>query len=103
MRPASRLQLLVGPGSGEAGVADVVVEAEAVVVDPHRRPVVGDVGEPLAVAGDVLELGLDVGLDPVDVDATVGPFQLARFEDRHRRHVHVGGARFQRQERGVEI
>src|SRR5690606_9751894 len=74
--PRQLLQLIVGAGSGEAGVAYVVVEVDVVVVDPNRRRRVGDERQALAVAGDVLELRFDVAADPPEVDAAVGPPEL---------------------------
>jgi hypothetical protein len=53
----------------------MVFEGELVVIDPNRVPVVWHPFQTLAVAGDVLKLGEDVGLDPIEVDTPVLPFE----------------------------
>ena len=57
MRAESALQLLVLPGPRQRGVAHVVVEVEAVVVDPDRVVLERDVRELLAVARDAVQRG----------------------------------------------
>ncbi len=83
-------------------MAYVVVDAEAVVVDPYRGALEGNVGQPLPVTGDVVEARGDVAADTVDVDGAVGSRRRARFEARYSGHVHVGGRRLQREEGGVQ-
>ena len=53
------------------GVAQVVVEVEAGVVDPHGMPEERDVLEALAIARDAMHPRRDAGPDALDVDATV--------------------------------
>jgi hypothetical protein len=95
--PRQELELLVAPGPGEAGVTNVVFEVEVVVVDPDRAVDGGDECQALAVARDVLQLAVDVRLDPFDVDPAFWPLQRARLKDRHPGYMHVGGGGLQRQ------
>ncbi len=80
-------------------MTNMEVEVEGVVVDPHRGAVVWHECQPLAIPGDVLELRLDVILDPLDVDPAVRFRQRTCLEEHHRRHVHVCRARLEREER----
>ena len=84
------------PDGGQRGVADVVVEVEVRVVDPHRA------AEPprheahlLAVAGNARELAGDQRQDLVVRGAR-------SFEDGARADVHVGDAVLGVEERAVE-
>ncbi len=97
------LQLLLGAGVGEAAVAYVVFEGEVVIVHPDRGPVVWDVLEALAIAGDVLELGFHVSLDALEIDRAGTGLEVAGLEHDHRTDVHVRRLCLERQERGVEI
>ena len=102
MRAESAFSCATLPGLRERGVAQVVVEVEAVVVDPDRVALDGDVLELLAVARD-LGQGRSGGLaDRVDVDAALGPAQGARLEDQGRGDVHVGVRLLEEQEGVVE-
>jgi hypothetical protein len=97
------LQLGLAPGSGERAVTQVIVEREVLIVDPDRMTIIRDVVEALPVAGDVLQLGLDVAPDPLDVDPPVLSFQRRRVEERHPGHMHVAGRGLQGEEGGVEV
>src|SRR5690606_34938245 len=88
-------ELLVGSGSGEGEMADVILEVEAVVVYPDRTTVVGDPFETLAVAGDVLEFRFDVSTDFLDVDASFAGFERGRFEEDDGGDMHVRGPALQ--------
>jgi hypothetical protein len=97
------LELGLGAGSGEGAVPEVVVEGEVLVVDPYRAAVVGDPLETLAITGDVLELGGDVGPYPGDVYPAVFALERSCIEESHASYVHVAGPGFEREEGGVEI
>ena len=83
MRAASDAQLLLGARRGQRGVADVVLEVEARVVDPHRPPGLDRrERELLAVARDEVQPPADL-VDEVDVAGR------RPVEDHHRADVHV--------------
>ena len=87
-----RAQLLLRAGRGQRGVADVVLEVEARVVDPHR-PARLDRRERelLAVARDEVQPPADL-VDEVDVAGR------RTLEDHHRADVHVRRRPLLRQE-----
>ena len=70
----------------------MVFEGEVRVVDPDRTTVVRHPLETLAVARYVLQLGVDVLLDAVDVDPTVVGFQGRSIEYRNRGDMKMGTA-----------
>jgi hypothetical protein len=80
-------------------MSDVVVEGERVVVDPHRPTVVRNPIESLPITRDVLELRVDMGANPIDVDAAVVILERRRIEERHGGNVEVGASRLERKER----
>ena len=98
-----RLQLVVVAGSRKAGVANVKVEVEGVVVDPDRSAVVRDERETLAIARDVLQLRLDVVTDQLDVDPTVVLREGACLEEHDGRHMHVRRPGLECEKRRIEI
>ena len=75
-------------GLGQGGVADVVLDAEVVVVDPDRPATQRCVGQALPVARDAVQARADERADPLDVDAAVLGAQRPGFGDEHRRDVH---------------
>jgi hypothetical protein len=78
-------QLRIGPGPGEGGMADVVVEVEARIVDPERPAhLEARVGEPLSVTRHEPEARRDVG-------AQLLPRWGRSFEHDDGSHVHVRG------------
>ena len=84
------LELSCIAGAGQAGVANMEVDAEAVVIDPHRVSIQRRPREPLPVARDHRQAAGDQLLERLGVDAAVGMAQRARIERHRRRDVHVG-------------
>ena len=80
----------------------MALEVEAIVVDPHGVAHQGQVVELLAEPRNPLDTRLEVAPDPIDVDPAAGPRQRARLEDGRDRHVHVGVARLETEEAGVQ-
>jgi hypothetical protein len=101
--PGQALELLITAGAGQAGVPDVEVEVEVIVIDPDRSPVARYEGQPLAIPGYVLKLSEDVGFDPSDIDASIRHLELRGLEEDHRTDVHVSVGRLQRQKRSIEM
>jgi hypothetical protein len=96
-------QLIIVSGSWQRCVADVVVDGEVLVIDPHRRPLDRHMGEPLAVAGHEMQLRCDELTDALDVDAAAVTRQIAGLEHGEAGDVHVGHPRLEREKRVVEI
>jgi hypothetical protein len=90
-------------GARKARMANVVVDVEVLVIHPYRMPFERDTGEPLPVARDEVELGRNEPPDEVDVDPSFGRGEWTRLEDGQPGHVHVCRARFEREERGVQV
>ncbi len=84
------LELLFVTGTGQAGMAQVVVEVEAVVVHPHRLTLEGDPGELLSVAGNPVQDSVDPPPDQLDVDPAVRSRERPDLVDAGGGHVHVG-------------
>jgi hypothetical protein len=82
-------------------VAQVVVEAEARIVNPDGMTLERDPAQLLAQARDLVELRLDAPADRLDVDPAVGPQQGSGVEDRRARAVREGVRRVEDQERVV--
>ena len=82
-------------------MAEVVLEVEVRVVDPHRPPGERRERQLPAVARELPELRLAVAGEPRRVYAARPGAQRAHLEDRERRHVHVGGPVLEEQERRV--
>jgi hypothetical protein len=88
-------QLLLAAGRGQRGVAHVVLEVEAGVVDPHRPPgLQRRRGQPLAVARDQVQATADV------VEVVVERRRRA-LEDQQAADVHVRALALLVQERRV--
>jgi hypothetical protein len=83
-------------------VANVVVELELVVVDPHCVVHQWDVTHTLPIAGDQAESRPDVRPNPFDVDPTVRSRDGSYFEDGRNRDVHVRRRRLEGEERSVQ-
>ena len=83
-------------------MADVVLDIEVVGVNPNGGSPQWCPGEPLAVAGDVLQSRGDEGPDSVDVDPAVRCAQGPRVEDGNAGDMEVCSTCLQSQERGVE-
>ena len=84
------------PGGGQRGVAHVVLEVEARVVDPHRAPAVERrVGELVAVAGHQVQA-------PADLLEELLHRRRRAFDDRQPADVHVRDGALLVQERGVD-
>src|SRR5438094_417946 len=62
-------------------MANVVGDAESLIVDPHGMIFVRHVGEALAEAGNELELRLDRAPDAIDVHPALGVAQWTRRDD----------------------
>jgi len=75
------------------GVPDVVVEVEAVVIDPDRLAEDGCPLQTLPVTGNAVQPGMYEGADPLDVGASLGRGDGAALEDGDRADVHVAPAR----------
>ena len=82
-------------------MAHVVVEIEALIVDPHRLVLDRDVRKAVAIARDLVQVRADVCLDAVDIHRTVRLHQRAAVEHRHAPDVHRRVGRFEEQERNV--
>ena len=93
-----RLQLRVGARRRQVAVADVIVEVEILVVDPHRLVQARREVEALPIARDQVQARGDVIPDAREVDSAVGVADRARIEDRGERHVHVRARRLEVQE-----
>ncbi len=91
-------QLLVATGPRQGGVADVVVETEPTIVDPHRMVLERDPFQALPVARNQMQDARDRALESLDVDATVWGAERAGLEDLGRRDVHVHGGRLEDEE-----
>ena len=82
-------------GGGQRGVADVVLEVEAGVIDPHRASAVDRcVGELVAVARDQVQ-------SPADLLEELVHARRRAFDDRQAADVHVRDGALLVQERGV--
>lgn len=68
------------------------MQIEVGVVDPHRLAEAGHPREFLAKPRDLMQLRLDVRLDPAEVDPAVGEPQRRGVEERHHADMHVGAA-----------
>ena len=66
------LELLVVSRRRQAGVAHVVLDVEALVVDPHRVVLDRDARDPLPVARDQVQPRHHVAAHAVDVDSALG-------------------------------
>ena len=94
--PGEPAQLLVARGRRQRGVAHVVADVEVRVVDPHGRDgAERREREPLAVARDEVQAGVDVR-DEVVVR------RRRALEEQHGAHVHVGAVLLESQKGGVE-
>ena len=103
MRAARRFSWRIVAGARQGGVADVVVEVEVLVVDPHRAADSGTQGQPLAVARVVRRPRLAGGEDALLIQtATVRGAQRLGIEESHRADVHVRRVALDLQERAVE-
>jgi hypothetical protein len=74
-------QLIHASGPRQAGVAQVVVEVEVVVVLPDRMPLDRDPLELLPEARRQVQPGLDASADGLEVDTAVGTQQRPGIED----------------------
>jgi hypothetical protein len=92
------LQLPVGARRGQGDVADVVVQVEAVVVDPERMTVERRVVEALPVARDEMKARRDVRTDAREVDAAAGARERAGLADRLPADVHRRGGGLEAEE-----
>ena len=99
---APRPELLDRARLGKAREPQMARQVEAVVVDPHGVAHQGQVVELLAKPRNPLDTRFEVAPDAIDVDPAAGPRQRARLEDGRDRHVHVGVARLEPEEAGVE-
>src|SRR4030095_3045639 len=88
-------------GRGQRGVAHVVVDVEAIVVDPHRMVLDRDPLDALAVARDAVQPRRDVLADLVDVDTALRRRERTLLEDEAARHVHVGVRAFELEEAAI--
>ena len=95
------LELAIRSGGWQAHVPHVVVQVEAIVVDPDRVSLEGREGEPTPVAGEEVKARLDVLPQAIAVEASVLPAQGLALEDRHGRDVHRSGSRLEVKERRV--
>ena len=90
------LQLVVAARLRERGVAHVVAQVEALVVDPARAGLgERNLRDALPVTRHQAEARLDVGQQPL-------VWRWLPGEDQHRRHVHVRGRILQLQERCIK-
>src|SRR5262245_25585622 len=62
-------ELLIVPGPRQACVPHVVVDVEAIVVDPHRFAQQRGEGKPLTVAWNPVQPRSDVSTESIDIDA----------------------------------
>ena len=81
-------ELLVVARPGERGQADVVVDVEVLVVDPHRPGLgVRHLHHPLPEAGDLMEASGDVVLELVEADPATAVAQRPALDHRQRADV----------------
>jgi hypothetical protein len=97
-----RVELRGVAGRRQAGVADVVVEDEALVVDPHRLADHRHPHHPLPVARQAGDRRRDVRAHTRRVDRAARVDQVTAGEHAHRADRHRGARRLDLQERRVE-
>jgi hypothetical protein len=95
-------QLAFGARLRQRRVAHVVVDVEAVVVDPHRMALDRDPREPLAIARDPVQSRRDVCTHAIGVDAARRIAQRADLEDQRGADVLRIGVALEVQEGPIE-
>ncbi len=83
-------------------MAQMEAHVETVVIDPDRVPKGGYPLDPLSVAGDRIQCGLDVPSEAIDIEASVLEGERLRVEDESSAHVHGSGLTFDVEERRVQ-
>jgi hypothetical protein len=71
-------------------VSNVVLQVEVLVIHPNRVFLEWYPGEPLTVAGNHVQLGLDELADPIGVYAATRQAHRFRLEEDNAGNVHVG-------------
>ncbi len=100
--PGQPLELLFPAGTRQRRMAHVVVEVEALIVNPDRMVLDRHARDPLPITGNLMQPRSDVAANPFDIDpAARGPHRL-RVEDHHPRDVHVSLRTFKVQKRPVQ-